>query len=57
MALTATATEQVQRDITTQLGIQDAILFKQTMNRPNLRYEVRKKPKFDKVRFAISSNS
>lgn len=50
MALTATATEQVQRDIKTQLGLLgDAVLFKQTMNRPNLHYEVRKKPKFEKA--------
>jgi bloom syndrome protein len=49
MALTATATPQVQRDIKTQLQINDCILFKQTMNRTNLRYEVRKKQKVDKV--------
>ena len=45
LALTATATEQVQRDIKMQLGIDDAILFKAGSNRANLHYEVKKKSK------------
>ena len=45
LALTATATELVRNDIKTQLGIENAILFKSSSNRPNLEYEVRKKGK------------
>eukprot|EP01052_Picozoa_sp_SAG31_P012279 SAG31_NODE_715_length_12634_cov_5.289190_3_plen_1218_part_00 len=45
LALTATATEMVQRDIKSQLGLQNSILFKTGMNRPNLRFEVRQKKK------------
>jgi bloom syndrome protein len=45
LALTATATEAVQRDIKMQLGIDDAILFKSSSNRANLNYEVQKKGK------------
>ena len=41
MALTATATDKVQHDITINLGIeQDVITFKQSFNRTNLRYYV-----------------
>lgn len=41
MALTATATDKVQHDITINLGIErDVITFKQSFNRPNLRYYV-----------------
>lgn len=46
MALTATATKEVQEDIKVQLRINtDCVLFKQSFNRPNLIYEVRKKTK------------
>ena len=45
MALTATATENVKVDIMHQLKMHDCALFKQSFNRPNLRYEVRKKGK------------
>ncbi len=43
IALTATATEQVQRDITAQLGIGDGAIFKASFVRENLYYEVRPK--------------
>ena len=45
LALTATATDAVQRDIKMQLGIDNAILFKSSSNRSNLNYEVQKKGK------------
>ena len=45
LALTATATHKVQVDIRTQLGMRSEVLFKSSSNRPNLRYEVRKKSK------------
>jgi len=45
VALTATATPKVQDDITKNLGMPDAEVFKATFNRPNLFYEVRPKTK------------
>ena len=46
MALTATATPEVREDIKVQLRIsRDCVLFKQSFNRSNLMYEVRKKTK------------
>ncbi|EKX42094.1 BLM RecQ DNA helicase family member, partial [Guillardia theta CCMP2712] len=45
MALTATATPRVRRDIRNILQINEAYTFMQSFNRPNLRYEVRKKEK------------
>ncbi len=46
MALTATATIEVREDIMVQLRItNDTVLFKQSFNRKNLVYEVRKKTK------------
>ena len=45
VGLTATATEKVQEDILKNLGIQDAMTFKASFNRPNLYYEVRPKTK------------
>ncbi|KAK9805758.1 hypothetical protein WJX73_006321 [Symbiochloris irregularis] len=49
LALTATATPRVQHDVVQQLSLRDCITFKSSFNRPNLRYEVRKKEnKFDK---------
>lgn len=45
IALTATATDKVRSDIKKTLGIQDAIEFKSSFNRPNLYYEVRPKTK------------
>ncbi|EDR27948.1 hypothetical protein EDI_175610 [Entamoeba dispar SAW760] len=38
---TATATERVKNDILLSLGLEEAIVFNQTFNRPNLRYEMR----------------
>ncbi|KAI0564851.1 DNA helicase [Gracilaria domingensis] len=46
MALTATATPEVREDVKVQLRIsRDCIMFKQSFNRRNLVYEVRKKKK------------
>ena len=47
IGLTATATPKVQEDITKNLGMVDAKVFKASFNRPNLFYEVR--PKTDNV--------
>ena len=43
IALTATATPKVQKDIQKNLGMPDATVFKSSFNRPNLYYEVRHK--------------
>lgn len=43
IALTATATPKVQKDIQKNLGMPDATVFKSSFNRPNLYYEVRPK--------------
>lgn len=43
IALTATATPKVQLDILKNLGMQDAVLFKDSFNRENLFYEIRPK--------------
>ena len=53
IALTATATPKVQSDILKNLGIQGAVIFKSSFNRPNLYYEIRNKvePEKDIVRF------
>ena len=54
IALTATATPKVQHDIQKNLGMNDAVVFKSSFNRPNLYYEVRPKTKFvdrDIIRF------
>ena len=45
IALTATATPKVQHDIQKNLGMQNALVFKSSFNRPNLYYEVRPKTK------------
>jgi ATP-dependent DNA helicase RecQ len=45
IALTATATDKVRTDIKKNLGIQDALEYKSSFNRPNLYYEVRPKTK------------
>jgi ATP-dependent DNA helicase RecQ len=45
MALTATATPKVQKDIQKNLNMQDAQIFISSFNRPNLYYEVRPKTK------------
>lgn len=43
MALTATATAEVRADILRSLCTPDAVIFEQSFNRANLRYEVRPK--------------
>lgn len=48
IALTATATPKVQEDIQKTLGMNDALVFKASFNRPNLFYEVRPKVDIDK---------
>lgn len=45
MALTATATHRVRRDVLNILKINDAKLFQSSFNRPNLFYTVKKKNK------------
>ncbi len=45
IALTATATDKVRGDIKKNLGMQNAVEFKSSFNRPNLYYEVRNKTK------------
>lgn len=44
LALTATATESVQRDVEAQLGIRGCLLLRGRYNRPNLFYAVAMKP-------------
>lgn len=43
MALTATANEKVLKDAIQVLGMRDPFIFRNSFNRPNLAYEVRKK--------------
>ncbi|KAJ7531759.1 hypothetical protein O6H91_14G057500 [Diphasiastrum complanatum] len=45
MALTATATLSVKEDVVQVLGLTKCIIFRQTFNRPNLRYAVLPKAK------------
>jgi len=51
MALTATATTRVRKDILSQLGLRDPLVHIASFNRPNLSYEVRDKRKgaFDEL--------
>ncbi len=48
IALTATATPKVQDDIQKTLGMNKALVFKSSFNRPNLFYEIRPKINIDK---------
>ncbi len=48
IALTATATPKVQDDIQKTLGMNNALVFKESFNRPNLFYEVRPKVNIDR---------
>lgn len=38
VALTATATPLVQRDVVQQLHLRDCVVFRSSFNRPNLRW-------------------
>lgn len=40
LALTATATTSVKEDVVQALGLVDCIVFRQSFNRSNLRYEL-----------------
>jgi ATP-dependent DNA helicase RecQ len=53
IALTATATEKVQIDIQKNLGMMNALVFKDSFNRKNLFYEIRPKKNVQKeiIRF------
>tara|TARA_B100001250_G_scaffold414176_1_gene451092 strand:+ start:3512 stop:5668 length:2157 start_codon:yes stop_codon:yes gene_type:complete len=48
IALTATATEKVKKDIVNNLGMEDGQLFISSFNRPNLYYEIREKVNVDR---------
>ncbi len=48
IALTATATPKVQDDIQKTLGMTNAVVFKDSFNRPNLYYEIRPKVNVDR---------
>lgn len=48
IALTATATPKVQHDILKNLGMQNATVYKDSFNRPNLYYEIRPKKNVNK---------
>ena len=48
IALTATATPKVQDDIQKTLGMNNALVFKDSFNRPNLYYEIRPKVNVDR---------
>nr|XP_043624534.1 ATP-dependent DNA helicase Q-like 4A isoform X2 [Erigeron canadensis] len=45
LALTATATASVKEDVVQALGLVDCVIFRQSFNRPNLRYSVIPKTK------------
>ncbi|KAJ1277835.1 hypothetical protein BS78_04G033600 [Paspalum vaginatum] len=45
LALTATATARVKEDVVQALGLANCIVFRQSFNRPNLRYFLRAKTK------------
>ena len=58
MALTATATPKVQHDIMKNLGMESAIVFQSSFNRPNLLYRIQPKTEEterDIVRFILSN--
>ena len=53
LALTATATEEVTRDIEAQLGLVDAVQFRGSFFRPNLRIHALKKGEHDGRRIQV----
>ncbi len=53
LALTATATPEVTRDITTQLGLRDPLRFRGSFFRPNLKIHVFKKGEHDGRRIKV----
>ncbi|KAL4895097.1 hypothetical protein BDV59DRAFT_159798 [Aspergillus ambiguus] len=55
MALTATATENVKVDVIHNLKMQGCELFSQSFNRPNLTYEVRRKPNKNELLASIAT--
>ena len=59
IALTATATQQVQKDIIKSLGFEQHNLFLSSFNRPNLYYEIRENSdaKKDIVKYVKENNS
>ncbi|GBG63031.1 hypothetical protein CBR_g34731 [Chara braunii] len=58
LALTATASMTVKEDVVQVLGLRNCVLFRQSFNRPNLRYEVRQKTKkcFEEIDKFIRAN-
>jgi bloom syndrome protein len=57
MALTATATDIVRANVILNLGLSKCVSFRQSFDRPNLRFEVVKKPKaaFDDITTLIKT--
>jgi len=56
LALTATATEEVTRDIESQLGLTDAVRFRGSFFRPNLRIHAIKKGEHDGRRVRVKES-
>ncbi len=56
IALTATATPKVQHDIQKNLGMNEAVVYKSSFNRPNLHYEVKNKTTRSIARSSNSSS-
>ncbi|ORD94365.1 HUS2 [Enterospora canceri] len=57
IALTATATEKVERDIVDLLGIRRCVTFRSSFNRPNLVYKILPKTKSTKIDIVTFVNS
>ncbi|KDP43717.1 hypothetical protein JCGZ_22344 [Jatropha curcas] len=55
LALTATASPEVQRDVIESLCLQDPLILKSSFNRPNIYYEVRYKDLLDDAYADLSS--
>lgn len=55
LAMTATATTKVREDILIQLGIRNTcVIFTSSFNRPNLIYEIKKKPMKNSINEVVS---